>query len=71
MFCKQNKKFCMQIRMDGKLSETELSSLKFYCLSLTLRVAFPTGNKIIKFLDLGTNAKSRHFQMFGKSMLLH
>ena len=51
----------MQIRMDGKLSQTEISSLKFYYLSLTLQVAFPTGNKIIKFLDLDSNAKSRHF----------
>ena len=39
--------------MDGKLSQTELSSLKIYYLSLTLRVAFP----IIKFLVLGSNAK--------------
>ena len=57
-FCKQNKEFCMQIRMDGKLSQTELSSLKIYYLSLTLRVAFP----IIKFLVLGSNAK-KHFQI--------
>ena len=27
-FCKQNKEFCMQIRMDGKLSQTELSSFE-------------------------------------------
>ena len=56
-FCKQNKEFCMQIRMDGKLSQTELSSLKIYYLSLTLRVAFPL------FLVLGSNAKLRHFQI--------
>ena len=37
-FCKQNKEFCVQIRMDGKLSQTKLSSLKIYYLSLTLRV---------------------------------
>ena len=58
-FCKQNKEFCVQIRMDGKLSQTKLGGLKIYYLSLTLRVAFP----IIKFLDLGSNAKSRHFQI--------
>ena len=46
-----------------KLSQTELSSFKNYYLSLTLQVAFPIGNKIIKFLDLGSNAKSRHFQI--------
>ena len=46
-FASKIRKFCMQIRMDGKLSQTELSSLKFYYLSLTLRVAFPSGNKKI------------------------
>ena len=50
-FASKNKGFCMQIRMDGKLSQTELSSLKIYYLSLTLRVAFPL------FLVLGSNAK--------------
>ena len=55
-FASKNKGFCVQIRMDGKLSQTELSSLKIYYLSLTLRVAFPL------FLVLGSNAKSRHFQ---------
>ena len=45
--------------MDGKLSQTELSSLKIYYLSLTLRVAFPL------FLVLGSNAKiARHFQIW-------
>ena len=39
-FCKQNKEFCVQIRMDGKLSQTKLNSLKIYYLSLTLRVVF-------------------------------
>ena len=41
MWCfeSKNKGFCMQKeRMDGKLSQTELSSLKIYYLSLTLRV---------------------------------
>ena len=28
-FASKNKEFCMQIRMDGKLSQTELSGLKF------------------------------------------
>ena len=28
-FASKNKEFFMQIRMDGKLSQTELSSLKF------------------------------------------
>ena len=57
-FCKQNKEFCVQKeRMDGKLSQTKLSGLKIYYLSLTLRVAFPL------FLVLGSNAKSRHFQI--------
>ena len=27
-FASKNKEFCMQIRMDGKLSQTELSGLK-------------------------------------------
>ena len=40
-FASKNTGFYMQIRMDGKLSQTELSSLKIYYLSLTLRVAFP------------------------------
>ena len=39
-FCKQNKEFCVQIRKDGKLSQTKLSSLKTYYLPLTLRVVF-------------------------------
>ena len=75
-FCKQNKQFCVQKeRMDGKLSQTKLSGLKIYYLSLTLRVVFFIPNygsciqgtmfacskfgnkKIIKFLDLGSNAK--------------
>ena len=57
-FASKSKGFCMQKeRMDGKLSQTELSSLKIYYLSLTLRVAFP----IIKFLDLGSNAKIKAF----------
>ena len=58
----------MQIRMDGKLSQTELSSLKIYYLSLTLQVAFPL------FLVLGSNAKIKAFpnlEIFGKFMLLH
>ena len=59
-FCKQNKQFCVQKeRMDGKLSQTKLSGLKIYYLSLTLRVAFP----IIKFLGLGSNAKIKAFQI--------
>ena len=62
-FTSKNKGFCMQIRMDGKLSQTELSSLKIYYLSLTLPVAFPL------FLVLGSNAKIKAFpnlEIFGK-----
>ena len=51
-FASKIKEFCMQIRLDGKLSQTELSSLKIYYLSLTLRVAFPIG-KIIKISSFG------------------
>ena len=60
--------FASKIRMDGKLSQTELSSLKIYYLSLTLRVAFPL------FLVLGPNAKIKAFpnlEIFSKFMLLH
>ena len=66
-FASKNKGFCVQIRMDGKLSQTELSSLKIYYLSLTLQVAFPI------FLVLGSNAKSAfpNLEIFGKFMLLH
>ena len=66
-FASKNKGFCAQIMMDGKLSQTELSSLKIYYLSLTLRVAFP-------FFWLGSNGKIKAFpnlEMFGKFMLLH
>ena len=41
-FASKNKGLCVQKeRMDGKLSQAELSGLKIYYLSLTLRVAFP------------------------------
>ena len=66
-FASKNKGFCVQIRMDGKLSQTELSSLKIYYLTLTLRVTLP-------FLVLGSNAKIKAFpnlEIFGKFMLLH
>ena len=48
----------MQIRMDGKLSQTELSSFKLLSI-FDLASCFP----IKKFLVLGSNAKSRHFQI--------
>ena len=50
-FCKQNKEFCMQIRMDGKLSQTELSGLKLLSI-FDLASCFPL------FLVLGSNVKS-------------
>ena len=40
VFESKKKGFCMQIRMDGKLSQAKLSGLKIYYLSLTLRVVF-------------------------------
>ena len=56
-FCKQNKQFCVQkVRMDGKLSQTELSGLKLLSI-FDLASCFPL------FLVLGSNAKSRHFQI--------
>ena len=40
-FCKQNKELLHAKRKDGwKLSQTKLSGLKIYYLSLTLRVVF-------------------------------
>ena len=62
-FCKQNKEFCVQKeRMDGKLSQTKLSS--FAVLSIfDLVSCFPL------FLVLGSNAKIQAFpnlEIFGK-----
>ena len=68
-FASKNKGFCMQIRMDGKLSQTELSSLKLLSI-FDLASCFP----IIRFLVLGSNAKIKAFpnlEMLGKFMLLH
>ena len=66
-FASKNKGFCVQIRMDGKLSQTELSS--FDLLSIfDLASCFPI------FLVLGSNAKIKAFpnlEIFGKFMLLH
>ena len=67
-FCKQNKQFCVQKeRMDGKLSQTKLSGLKIYYLSLTLRVAFPFFWFWVQMLNQGIS-KSRNICKF---MLLH
>ena len=61
-FCKQNKEFCMQKeRMDGKLSQTELSSLKLLSI-FDLASCFPL------FLVLGSNVKSfPNLEIFGNS----
>ena len=59
----------MQIRMDGKLSQTELSSLKLLSI-FDLASCFP----IIKISSFGLNTQSKAFpnlEMFGKFMLLH
>ena len=68
-FASKNKGFCMQIKMDGKLSQTELSSFELLSI-FDLVSCFP----IIKFLVLGSNAKIKAFpnlEMLGKFMLLH
>ena len=68
-FASKNKGFCMQIRMDGKLSQTELSSLKLLSI-FDLASCFP----IIKISSFGLNTQSKAFlnlEMFGKFMLLH
>ena len=55
--------------MDGKLSQTELSSFELLSI-FDLASCFP----IIKFLVLGSNAKIKAFpnlEIFGKFMLLH
>ena len=67
-FASKNKGILHANRMDGKLSQTELSSLKIYYLSLALASCFPL------FLVLGPNAKIKPFpnlEIFGKFMLLH
>ena len=68
-FASKNKGFCVQMRMDGKLSQTELSGLNLLSI-FDLASCFP----IIKFLVLGSNAKIKAFpnlEIFGKFMLLH
>ena len=63
------KECILQAKMDGKLSQTELSSLKLLSI-FDLVSCFP----IIKFLVLGSNAKIKAFpnlEMLGKFMLLH
>ena len=67
-FASKTKGVCVQIRMDGKLSQTELSSFELLSI-FDLASCFP----IIKFLVLGSNAKSAfpNLEIFGKFMLLH
>ena len=42
-FASKNKEFCVQIRLDGKLSQTELSSLKIYVSIFDLASCFSHG----------------------------
>ena len=66
-FACKNKELCMQIRMDGKLSQTELSSFELLSI-FDLVSCFP----IIKFLVLGAKIKAfLNLEIFGKFMLLH